>query len=197
MAAKISWTVAETWGEHQKFILHCFVEVAGTWSLLSHDTHVSYFCEIMCIDAGLVWQESFWHCDTSNSQMCYFPGRSAARHDWQKSIWDNQSGQKSTFQDQVSAWDGCLNHSWQLPSVICNHRELQRGVPSPYGEQFSKETLIKSASSKAFAATTEARIGEQTVMTWSTWHLLFCELFSAWLQVLTVILSEMASRPQA
>ncbi|KAL0028847.1 hypothetical protein WJX77_000806 [Trebouxia sp. C0004] len=41
-------------------------------------------------------------------------------------------------------------------------RELQRGVPSPYGEQFSKETLIKSASSKAFAATTEARIGPNT-----------------------------------
>ncbi|KAL0032293.1 hypothetical protein WJX79_002910 [Trebouxia sp. C0005] len=38
-------------------------------------------------------------------------------------------------------------------------RELQRGVPPPYGEQFSKETLIRSASSKAFAATTEARIG--------------------------------------
>jgi len=33
---------------------------------------------------------------------------------------------------------------------------------SPYGEQFSKETLIKSASSKAFAATTAARIGEYT-----------------------------------
>ena len=29
-------------------------------------------------------------------------------------------------------------------------------MPPPYGEQFSKETLIKSASSKAFAATTEA-----------------------------------------
>ncbi len=54
------------------------------------------------------------------------------------------------------------------PLAWCNHRELQRGVPPPYGEQFSKETLIKSASSKAFAATTEARIGEQTVMTWST-----------------------------
>ncbi len=40
------------------------------------------------------------------------------------------------------------------------HRELQRGVPPPYGEQFSKETLIKSASSKAIAATTEARIGQ-------------------------------------
>ncbi|KAL0031622.1 hypothetical protein WJX77_010224 [Trebouxia sp. C0004] len=38
-------------------------------------------------------------------------------------------------------------------------RELQRGVPPPYGEAFSKETLIRSASSKAFAATTEARIG--------------------------------------
>ena len=39
-------------------------------------------------------------------------------------------------------------------------RELQRGVPPPYGESFSKETLIRSASSKAFAATTEARVGE-------------------------------------
>ena len=54
------------------------------------------------------------------------------------------------------------------PFACCNLRELQRGVPPPYGEQFSKETLIKSASSKAFAATTEARIGKQTVMTWST-----------------------------
>ncbi|DBA91086.1 TPA: hypothetical protein ACH3X1_016051 [Trebouxia sp. C0004] len=45
------------------------------------------------------------------------------------------------------------------PLAWCNHRELQRGVPPPCGEQFSKETLIKSASSKAFAATTEARIG--------------------------------------
>ena len=41
------------------------------------------------------------------------------------------------------------------PFAWCNHRELQRGVLPPYGEQFSKET----ASSKAFAATTEARIG--------------------------------------
>ncbi|DBB15863.1 TPA: hypothetical protein ACH3X3_004053 [Trebouxia sp. C0006] len=38
-------------------------------------------------------------------------------------------------------------------------RELQRGVPPPYGENFSRETLIRSASSKALAATTEARIG--------------------------------------
>jgi len=42
---------------------------------------------------------------------------------------------------------------------LCFLRELQRGVPPPYGEAFSKETLIRSASSKAFAATTEARIG--------------------------------------
>ena len=66
----------------------------------------------------------------------------------------------------------------------CNHRELQRGVPSPYGEQFSKETLIKSASSKAFAATTEAKTGGQTVMTWSTWHMLLCKLCSAAMQAL-------------
>ncbi len=45
-----------------------------------------------------------------------------------------------------------------LPMWI--HRELQRGF---YGEQCSKETLIKSASSKAFAATTEAGIGERTI----------------------------------
>ncbi len=38
-------------------------------------------------------------------------------------------------------------------------RELQRGVPGPYGEAFSKETLVRSASSKAQAATTHARIG--------------------------------------
>ncbi|DBA92779.1 TPA: hypothetical protein ACH3X1_002971 [Trebouxia sp. C0004] len=38
-------------------------------------------------------------------------------------------------------------------------RELQRGVPPPYGEAFSRETLIGSASSKALAATTEARLG--------------------------------------
>ncbi|KAL0050697.1 hypothetical protein WJX82_005328 [Trebouxia sp. C0006] len=38
-------------------------------------------------------------------------------------------------------------------------RELQRGVPPPYGEAFSKQTLIRSACSKAFAATTQARIG--------------------------------------
>lgn len=37
-------------------------------------------------------------------------------------------------------------------------------MPPPYGEQFSKETLIKSASSKAFAATTEANIGKHTIM---------------------------------
>jgi len=64
-------------------------------------------------------------------------------------------------------------------------------------KQFSKETLIKSASSKAFAATTEARIGEQTVMKWSNRYLLLCKLFCATLQVLTLILSEMAFRPQA
>ena len=32
-------------------------------------------------------------------------------------------------------------------------------MPPPYGEAFSKETLIRSASSKAFAATTKGRIG--------------------------------------
>ena len=42
------------------------------------------------------------------------------------------------------------------PFAWCNHRELQRGVPPPYGEQFSKETLIKSASNKAFATTINA-----------------------------------------
>ncbi|KAL0051615.1 hypothetical protein WJX82_010764 [Trebouxia sp. C0006] len=47
-------------------------------------------------------------------------------------------------------------NQWQAATSI---EELQKGVPPPYGEQFSKETLIKSASSKAFAATTEARIG--------------------------------------
>ncbi len=49
------------------------------------------------------------------------------------------------------------------PSNVCvfANRELQRGVPPPYGEAFSKETLIRSASSKAFAATTEARNGER------------------------------------
>ncbi|KAL0049944.1 hypothetical protein WJX82_001316 [Trebouxia sp. C0006] len=46
--------------------------------------------------------------------------------------------------------------------ALSKMRELQRGVPPPYGEQFSKETLIKSASNKAFAATTEARIGPNT-----------------------------------
>ena len=35
-------------------------------------------------------------------------------------------------------------------------------MPPPYGEQFSKETLIRSATSKAIAATTEARKGEHT-----------------------------------
>jgi len=50
--------------------------------------------------------------------------------------------------------------TWKQPlQPEAVHRELQRGVPPPYGEQFSKETLIRSASSKAFAATTEARIG--------------------------------------
>ncbi len=59
-----------------------------------------------------------------------------------------------------------LSKLWHAGShctqCLCIHRELQRGVPPPYGEQFSKETLIKSASSKAFAATTEARIGKHT-----------------------------------
>ncbi len=45
---------------------------------------------------------------------------------------------------------------------VLENKELQRGVPPPYGEAFSRETLIRSASSKAFAATTEARIGEQS-----------------------------------
>ena len=41
--------------------------------------------------------------------------------------------------------------------------ELLRGLSRLYGEQCSKETLVKSASSKAFASTTEAGIGERTV----------------------------------
>jgi len=49
-------------------------------------------------------------------------------------------------------------------------------VPPPYGEQFSKETLIRSASSKAVAATTEARIGEHTVDELQPET--FCELFN-------------------
>ena len=44
---------------------------------------------------------------------------------------------------------------------VLSAAELQRGVPPPYGEAFSKETLIRAVSSKAFAATTEARIGLQ------------------------------------
>ena len=48
--------------------------------------------------------------------------------------------------------------------VLSTCRELQRGVPPPYGEHFSKETLIKSALSKAFAATTEARIDNTQIM---------------------------------
>ena len=57
-------------------------------------------------------------------------------------------------------------------------RDLQRGVPPPYGEQFSKETLIRSASSKAFAATTEARISWYTSTKLLHWHMLFDELFT-------------------
>ena len=40
------------------------------------------------------------------------------------------------------------------PFDLCIYRELKRGVPHPCvcGAQFSKETLIRSASSKAFAA---------------------------------------------
>lgn len=49
---------------------------------------------------------------------------------------------------------------YQIWHMCAANRELQRGVPPPYGEAFSKETLIRSASSKAFAATTEARVGE-------------------------------------
>lgn len=48
------------------------------------------------------------------------------------------------------------------PIDLYIQRELQRGVPPPHVEQFSKETLIRSAS-KPFAATTEARTGEHTV----------------------------------
>jgi hypothetical protein len=59
------------------------------------------------------------------------------------------------------AWKWSLQ---QLMNDLYHYRELQRGVPPLYGEQFSKETLIKSASSKAFAATTEARIGKHAIM---------------------------------
>ena len=54
-------------------------------------------------------------------------------------------------------WIWFTDHACCL--VCCS--ELQRGIPSPYGDAFSKETLIRAASSKAFAATTEARIGLQ------------------------------------
>jgi len=67
-------------------------------------------------------------------------------------------------------------------------RELQRGVPPPYGEKFSKETLIRSASSKALAATTEARIGKQCCCV----HFLMQIFMPFCLQVWTVIHRGMA-----
>lgn len=42
---------------------------------------------------------------------------------------------------------------------LYQYRGIQRGVSPPYGERFSKETLNKSASSKAFAATTDSAPG--------------------------------------
>lgn len=47
--------------------------------------------------------------------------------------------------------------SSRLRRYLNRSRELQRGVPLPDGP-LSKETLIRSASSKALAATTEARV---------------------------------------
>lgn len=49
-------------------------------------------------------------------------------------------------------WRWMLSHPLQRPSARS---------PSPYGEAFSKDTLIRAASSKAFAASTEACIGPQ------------------------------------
>ena len=61
-------------------------------------------------------------------------------------------------------------------------------MPPPYGELFSKETLIRSASSKAFAATTEARIGWYTSTKLLNWHMLLDKLFTGSMQALTVTL---------
>ena len=76
-----------------------------------------------------------------------------------RSIWDNHGRSQGLIQDQVDYVNLTLA-SRGMTSVCCMARELQRGVPPPYGEAFSKETLIQSACSKAFAATTQARIGE-------------------------------------
>ncbi len=66
---------------------------------------------------------------------------------------------RKAIQDQVDYVSQKLA-SHGMMAECCMARELQRGVPPPYGEAFSKETLIPSACSKAFAATTQARIGE-------------------------------------
>ena len=72
---------------------------------------------------------------------------------------NNQSGQKSFVQFRYFSCCCCNDMEAANAAAEAVHRELQRGVPAPCGEQISKEALIRSASSKAFAATTEASTG--------------------------------------
>ncbi|KAL0039176.1 hypothetical protein WJX77_010424 [Trebouxia sp. C0004] len=73
---------------------------------------------------------------------------------------------------------------WLVPTqgyAICILAwELQRGVPPPYGKQFSKETLMRSASSKAFAAILklEWKIEDQD-KSWWDYRLLYKDLWHA------------------
>ena len=73
--------------------------------------------------------------------------RSQSTH-LEPSGWQEKHFQRSGDSHQL--WHAGTHYT----ECLCIHRELQGGVPSPYG------TRIKSASSKAFAASLEVRISK-------------------------------------
>lgn len=206
MAKKIGWVVAQAREKHTGIFLHSAVEMAGElwgWLMSTHIHLVSNYTRQLDY-TGLVWGQRNGYSHTSNCKMCCVSGGPAWGDETEaikRSIWDNQGRSQGLIQDQVLP-GSLLDYVSQklashgMMSMCCMARELQRGVPPPYGEAFSKETLIRSACSKAFAATTQARIGE----TWLLPVCLYSELhtqIAEWLhwQALIATPWEMASKP--
>ncbi len=111
---------------------------------------------------------SLWYGRTASASILHGVPGLAGGDDTEKKqrpFWHHQSCPKSPVTHTVWAFaeSACWTGSscMKFTCFTFTRRELQRGVPPPYGENFSKETLIRSASSKALAATTEARIGKQ------------------------------------
>ncbi len=168
--------MGEARGQHQELILHCSVEVAGTTKIIETATQPFYHCMWFLKTCARM---QAW-CDRRGFDTAIHPIPKCVifLEDLLQEMVDKKSKDPfGTIRVARKALSKirCFPHfliSLDMQSTIAPsksshlpiwiHRELQKGVPHPYGEQFSKETLIKSASSKAFAATTAARTGQHT-----------------------------------